>query len=377
MTRDPAPLRIWLEPGYDDGRVGTWLLDVPGAFSWTRSIELARSQAPSAAGRFREWLEDHGETLDLPPIHGVEVVEEVAPSWLEDGYERNATFAADHRPVTADEVETAIRRVGYARDDLLRLLARVEAHEREHGPLPTDGGERTERTSEEVARHIAGSEIWLAGRLDGARYEGPIRDAPVDELLADTRAWVVERLRALHAADPALERTDGKGETWTLAKVLRRVVYHSLDHLWELDLRLARADGTAERIEVTLDRRPPIADAVGLLRAVGWDPRAAAADRVEAAIAGSFAVATAWDDGRLVGMGRSISDGALNAFLATVIVHPRWQGLGVGRRVVSALLEGQDELRVALAVADGLQEWYARLGFVPDPHAMVRRRRSG
>jgi hypothetical protein len=32
--------------------------------------------------------------------------------------------------------------------------------------------------------------------------------------------------------------TDRMGETWTLAKVLRRLIYHSLDHLDELDRRL-------------------------------------------------------------------------------------------------------------------------------------------
>ena len=28
-----APLEMWLEPGYADGRVGAWLRDVPGVFA--------------------------------------------------------------------------------------------------------------------------------------------------------------------------------------------------------------------------------------------------------------------------------------------------------------------------------------------------------
>ena len=158
-----------------------------------------------------------------------------------------------------------------------------------------------------------------------------------------------------------------------MAKVLRRLVYHSLDHLWELDRRLGRADGSAEVVDIRLDRRPPIDHVIALLRAVGWDHRADDPDRVERAITGSREVATAWAGERLVGMARSVSDGAINAHLAMVIVHPRWQALGVGRRVVTALMDGHDDLRFSLSAADGLAGWYERLGFEVDPRAMVRR----
>ena len=374
---EPAPLRVWLEPGYDGGRVGAWLLDMPGAFGWARSRALARSQSLSVAGRFREWAGEHGEPVALPPLRGVEVVEEVPAARRPDGSERNATFGRDHRAVPAEELETTIRRAAHARDDFCVILGRVQQHELRRGPLPTDG-ERQERTGDALARHVGSAEIWLASRLDSSvRYDGPPQDGDRDAFLAATRSYALERLRALHALDPALERTDGKGETWTMAKVLRRVLYHSLDHLWELDRRLARVDGSAGAVRVVLDRVPPIDQVIALLRAVGWDNRADDPDRVERAITGSREVATAWAGERLVGMARSVSDGAINAYLAMVIVHPRWQALGVGRRVVTALMEGHEDLRFSLSAADGLTDWYERLGFELDPRAMVRRvRRS-
>jgi hypothetical protein len=46
-------------------------------------------------------------------------------------------------------------------------------------------------------------------------------------------------LHDLQTRDAALVASDGKGEEWTLAKVLRRTLYHSLDHLAELDARFA------------------------------------------------------------------------------------------------------------------------------------------
>ena len=370
---EPAPLRAWLEPGYDDGRVGAWLLDLPGAFGWARTRALARSQSLSVAGRFREWAADHGEPVSLPPLRGVEVVEEVPATRGPDGTERNATFGRDHRVVPVEEMETTLRRAAHARDDFCAILGRVQQHELRRGPLPVDG-ERQERTGDAVARHVGSAEIWLASRLDASvRFDGPPQDGDRDAFLAATRTYAVERIRALHARDPGLERTDGKGETWTMAKVLRRLLYHSLDHLWELDRRLARVDGSADAVRVVLDRVPPIDQVIPLLRAVGWDNRADDPDRVERAIAGSREVATAWAGERLVGMARSVSDGAINAYLAMVIVHPRWQALGVGRRVVTALMDGHDDLRFSLSAADGLTDWYERLGFELDPRAMVRR----
>jgi GNAT superfamily N-acetyltransferase len=299
----------------------------------------------------------------------------VPPTTL-DGYERNATFEADRRPVTAPDLARAERWLAYARADLLEVADRVAAHERAHGPLPAEG-DRAERASEEVLRHLAGAEVWLTSRVDGSlRFAGPPREGDPRTYLEATRAWLVQQLPVLVARDPGVARTDGKGETWTLAKVLRRLVYHSLDHLRELERRLARTDGTAERLVVTLERRPTVEELTRLLLAVGWDPRAAHPDRLDVSTSGSTEVVTAWDGDRLVGHARSLIDGAMSAYISMVIVHPRYQALGVGRRLMERLLDGHDGVRFALSAAMGMGDWYARLGFEPDERAMVRRRRE-
>ena len=236
----PPALRIWLEPGYDWGRFGVWMLDLPGCFAWRADRGTALDAAIPRADAFVAWLAGHGEEAGGAPGRDarLEIVEEVAPT-REGDYERNATFAADHRPVTADELDRAVRWLGYARVDLERAIERLRAHEVASGPLPTTGADRDERESDETLRHLAGAEVWLSGRLDRtARYEGPPRYGDLDEYLVATRAWAVERVRDLFARDPAMTGTDRMGETWTLAKVLRRLVYHSLDHLDELDRRL-------------------------------------------------------------------------------------------------------------------------------------------
>jgi GNAT superfamily N-acetyltransferase len=257
------------------------------------------------------------------------------------------------------------------------VAGRIEALAAQGGALPTND-ERGERHPDEVLRHVAGSEVWLLGRLPGAgRYDGPMDGVPVTDALAGSRAWVVDRLATLGRTDDGTQIADRHGETWTLAKVLRRIQAHGFDHLWELERRLVRVDGTRDRIEVVLDRFPETGQVVGLLRSVGWDLRASEPASLERALRGTTEFATAWDGDRLIGTARSISDGAQNALIATVVVDPAYQGLGVGERMMHLLTDGRELVRFSLAATPGLEPWYRKLGFVPDPHALFRPRRRG
>jgi predicted N-acetyltransferase YhbS len=368
-----APLRVWLERDYDGGRWGAWLLDVPGAFSSAASRPLAVSQSPSTLGWFRDWLARHGEQLDLARVSSVEEVEEIAATVV-DRYERNATFAMDHRPVEADELEAAIRRLDYARQDLLAVVTGIRAYEAGSGPLPT-AADVGERTADEVLRHLAGAEVWLGSRLDpAARFDGPPREGDSGAYLEATRAWAIDNLRRLHAADPAASREDGKGETWTLAKVVRRYVYHSVDHLRELDRRLGRAERRDERLSIRKERLADVAPLIRLLGSVGWDRRTQDPERLGRAIGATHAMVCAWDGDELVGFTREVGDGEINALLSMVVVDPRWQGYGIADRLIHALIDGRPDIRFSLAAADGVDAYYRRFGFEPDSHAMVRRR---
>ncbi len=92
-------IRVWLETNYDHGRTGAWLLDWPGAFAWGETRETAVARVTSAAHRFVDWLADHGEDTTAVPFGPAEIVDEAAAYTLPDGYEVNATFAPDERPV--------------------------------------------------------------------------------------------------------------------------------------------------------------------------------------------------------------------------------------------------------------------------------------
>jgi GNAT superfamily N-acetyltransferase len=81
---------------------------------------------------------------------------------------------------------------------------------------------------------------------------------------------------------------------------------------------------------------------------------------------GSPHVALAWCEGALVGMARLLSDGVCNAYLVDVWTDSRHRHRGVGSAMVEhlvALVPGQ---HVGLQTDDA-GEFYAQLGFVPQP----------
>ena len=249
-----AMLPVWVESGYDGGRFAGWVPSVPGVLAVADSHVRAVSLAVTITARIRGWLEAHDEEAGVPRLWRAELAGDVEATTRDDGYEVNATLPTDRRVVDDVEVATAIRRLGWAREDLLALADRIAALEATVGPLPTNDA-RGERHADEVLRHVAGSEVWLVGRLPGGgRYEGPMDGVPVTDALAGSRAWVVDRLETLGRGDDGAEASDRHGETWTLAKVLRRLQAHGFDHLWELERRLdpgRTAPGSASRSSST------------------------------------------------------------------------------------------------------------------------------
>lgn len=71
-----------------------------------------------------------------------------------------------------------------------------------------------------------------------------------------------------------------------------------------------------------------------------------------------------YEHGALVGAGRALSDGADCAYLCDIAVMPSHQGTGLGKRLVSRLVElSQGHRKIILYAVPGREPFYARLGF--------------
>lgn len=80
----------------------------------------------------------------------------------------------------------------------------------------------------------------------------------------------------------------------------------------------------------------------------------------------------AYDGGRLVAAGRALSDGADCSYICDVAVMPSHQGLGLGREMVSRLVEcSRGHKKIILYSVPGKEGFYRRLGFLPLLTAMA------
>ena len=78
------------------------------------------------------------------------------------------------------------------------------------------------------------------------------------------------------------------------------------------------------------------------------------------------------DKGRVIGMGRAISDGASDAYIQDVIVQGGRRGEGIGSRIIRTLKRRlkKDGIKwIGLIAQDGSEAFYKKLGFVPIPNA--------
>ena len=70
------------------------------------------------------------------------------------------------------------------------------------------------------------------------------------------------------------------------------------------------------------------------------------------------------DEGRLVAAGRALSDGADCSYICDVAVMPSHQGTGLGREMVSRLLEAsRGHKKIILYSVPGKEGFYRKLGF--------------
>ncbi|NKI23120.1 GNAT family N-acetyltransferase [Paenibacillus dendritiformis] len=87
----------------------------------------------------------------------------------------------------------------------------------------------------------------------------------------------------------------------------------------------------------------------------------------------------AYDGERLVGTGRVVTDGVINAYLCGVGVHPGYQRQGIGGELIRRLAAACSEagLYVQLFCSSGKTSYDERFGFETFAAGMMLRPRSG
>ena len=131
----------------------------------------------------------------------------------------------------------------------------------------------------------------------------------------------------------------------------------------------ARAAAVTVRIDDSLEGID-WAQAKADLAADGFD-NGRSAEGLRRSFQQSQHVAIAWDEERVVGMARLLSDGVCNAYLVDVWTASSHRRRGVGSAMVKRLLEQVPGQHVGLQTDDA-QQFYASLGFEPQPESWSR-----
>lgn len=77
----------------------------------------------------------------------------------------------------------------------------------------------------------------------------------------------------------------------------------------------------------------------------------------------SYVVVFVFDEDRLIGLGRALSDGAYQAALYDIAVLPEYQGNNIGTEIMNRILEKVQQFNVILYASPGKEIFYKKLKF--------------
>ncbi|MCC5639513.1 GNAT family N-acetyltransferase [Nostoc sp. CHAB 5844] len=150
------------------------------------------------------------------------------------------------------------------------------------------------------------------------------------------------------------------------------------EHTGEINGSSVNGDAAArnaERIVFSTERDIDLYELEELCDAVGWSRRPLR--KVKKAIEHSFLVASMWqvrgNQRRLIGFARATSDHAFNATIWDVVVHPDFQGKGLGKALMKYVLKklrSEEISNVTLFADPHVVDFYRSMGFMADPEGI-------
>lgn len=231
MEKETVSLKIGIENG-NEGRTIVWVLEHLGCFSYGENSQEALDELPAVVQEYNEWLTLHKlEKEMIPPNQDIYIdstweVYQIDENYTitSDGYEVNAWFQDDWRPLTEDKIALGIELLNICREDLLSTVKDL-SNEKLIKKLP---GERW--TIAGILKHVASADWWYLDRLGMAFPSDQLPSEPVDRL-DEVRSYMVEVLPSLTGSKLVVGID---GEFWSPRKLMRRAAWHDRDHTFHI-----------------------------------------------------------------------------------------------------------------------------------------------
>ena len=220
-----------------EGRSLAWVLGQPGCFAYGCDGEAALANTPEAILSYIDWVAQHEPQSWLKPT-SIEV--QLEETWqvysinedyerVEEGYEVNAWFLHDWKPLTVEDIERGLKLLAWSRADLLATVTPLTREQMERS-YP---GERWSILG--ILQHVGKAEWWYLDRLGLAFKSPPLPEDPFEGL-----ELVRQHFTQVLSESAGLDRVVGiEGEFWSPRKMLRRAVWHERDHTVHIQKLLA------------------------------------------------------------------------------------------------------------------------------------------
>jgi spermidine synthase len=120
-------------------------------------------------------------------------------------------------------------------------------------------------------------------------------------------------------------------------------------------------------VQIRIIHSAGIAEIVNLYKSAGWWEESYNAEAfIPPMVKNSACFVGAFDDGRMIGMGRAVSDNVSDAYIQDIVVLDEYRGHGIGGEIIKLLIR---ELKakgvdwIGLIGEPGTEKFYSRLGF--------------
>ena len=222
-------IRVGLE-NETEGRSLAWALDFPGSFAYGPDESTALLGIPQAMLRYESWVAAHTadswiqlgdfdiRLVDTWQVYNIDAnYREIA-----DGYEVNAWFKDDWRPLSDEEISRGLKILSWCRMDLLAVVHNLSNQD-------LDAEYPHERWSiRGILNHVANAEWWYLDRLELTHESRQNLPDDVFTRLEFVRKETNQVLPGLVGSDQVIGK---QGEFWSPRKLIRRVIWHELDHV--------------------------------------------------------------------------------------------------------------------------------------------------
>lgn len=121
-------------------------------------------------------------------------------------------------------------------------------------------------------------------------------------------------------------------------------------------------------IEIKKGLIPPMDKVLALYDDCGWTAYTDEPEILKKAIKNSLEVLTLWDGEILVGLARTVGDGAIICYLQDILILNSYQGKGLGTRLLGEVLHDNAYIRQVILLTEDNpknRNFYKKLGLRP------------